>query len=102
MTEEVYTLYHIPGRKVGCTIDFERRKKQYDEGTVFEIIDTLPISDGDKLAGDLEWFYAELYGYKKGPHYTEKRWDVVLSPEELSENGRFAAKASDLGKVTDP
>lgn len=64
-----YTIYHIPGVKVGCTTGFEKRRAQYPKDTVFEILETWPLSVGDQFAGDCEWWYADLYGYKRGRHY---------------------------------
>ena len=45
-TEEsnMYIIYHIPGEKVGCTANLDSRKRDYREGTEFEILDL--ISDG--------------------------------------------------------
>lgn len=66
-----YTIYHVPGQKVGCTSDFDRRKREYwREGLEPVVIETLECSA--KEAGDREWHWAEFYGYRKGQHYT--RW----------------------------
>jgi hypothetical protein len=97
----MYTIYHVVGVKVGCTSVFERRKKQYSEDTVFEILEELDNCT-DQFAGDREWWWADKFGYERGPHYAEKRWDIVLLPEELSYNGQLGAKAAELGLNADP
>jgi hypothetical protein len=77
-----YIIYHIPGVKVGCTVNFEARKIQYDEGTVFEVLEELDESVGDKLAGDREWYWADHFGYHRGRHYSEYNWNVNIPPED--------------------
>ena len=64
-----HIIYHIPGRKVGCTRDFVGRKKWYSKGVVLEVLEELHNAT-DQEAGDREWFWAEKFGYKKGVHYT--------------------------------
>ncbi len=81
----MHTIYHCPGiPKVGCTDNFERRKKQYPAGTVFKIIVEL---DGqtDKAAGDVEWFYADMLGYRRDDHYT--KWTSAKAIERDAKLG---------------
>ena len=73
----MYTIYHIPGEKVGCTVDFTQRIRQYPKGTIFEILEEFGDHIGDKSAGDVEWFYADMYGYKRGPHYSKSNWSIT-------------------------
>ena len=57
-----HTIYHIPGRKVGCTQSLERRKQQYlaEEGRIPQIEILEELSDKtDQEAGDIEWQWAD-------------------------------------------
>lgn len=69
-----YYIYHIIGRKVGCTNNLERRKQQYkiDEGSVpeIEILETLDNITAQE-AGDIEQEWAYKFGYKLGNHYVQ-------------------------------
>lgn len=79
-----HTIYHIPGQKVGCTDNFERRKATYPKDTIFEVLDELE-GQTDKAAGDLEFFYADMYGYPRGSHYARMcEWAASFTPEQLS------------------
>lgn len=86
-----YWIYHIPGRKVGCTDNVERRKRGYPIGTKFEILEEL-YGVTNQEAGDREWWWADQFGYKRGAHYTVTVALVaVRTPEQLSAAGyRFA------------
>jgi hypothetical protein len=81
-----HTIYHIPGVKVGCTVDFKKRKTQYEPGTVFEVLENIECTA--LVAGDREWYWADKFGYPKGPHYSENNWNVNMTPEQRSEAGR--------------
>lgn len=79
-----HTIYHIQGRKVGCTNNFERRKSQYPEGTEFEIIEILE-NKSDQEAGDREWFWADHFGYNRGEHYVSAltKWRLANKAAQL-------------------
>lgn len=66
---QTHTIYHIPGKKVGATKDFERRKSEYPVGTEFEIL--MDDLDGltPKQVGDWEWWWADYLGYERGRYY---------------------------------
>lgn len=64
----VHTIYHIPGVKVGCTANFDRRRTEYAAGTVIEVIEQLHDKT-DREAGDIEWDWADKFGYPRGHHY---------------------------------
>jgi hypothetical protein len=89
--ETVYTIYHVVGVKVGCTCNFDRRRVQnqerYGSDTVIEILDIVSESCGPDFAGDVEWAWADWFGYPRTNHYTQ-RWDSTLTKEELSEYGK--------------
>ena len=56
----IYYIYHIPGEKIGCTSDLEKRMN--DQGfTQWEILET--HEDG-WLAGDREQELQKEYGYR--------------------------------------
>jgi hypothetical protein len=98
----MYTIYHVVGIKVGCTIAPKRRFRQnrdlYGENIQIEILDELENCSA-QFAGDREWEWADAFGYPRGYHYTA-RWDVRISAEELSANGRKAALVSNLGHAS--
>lgn len=70
-----FTIYHIPGRKVGCTKNLvgreilENKLNGHDNyllsAEVLEIVEGTP-----QQAGDREWYWADLLGYSRGCHYT--------------------------------
>lgn len=68
-----HIIYHIPGRKVGCTKNIVWRKKLYldREGILpsIEILEELHDKT-DQEAGDIEWAWADKFGYPRGNHYT--------------------------------
>lgn len=68
-----HVIYHIPGRKVGCTKSLEARKKKYfqKEGAVPEIVILEELHDKtDQEAGDIEVMWRSRFGYRSEPHYT--------------------------------
>jgi hypothetical protein len=68
-----HIIYHIPGRKVGCTKDLDGRKRMYFEmeGSIptIEILEVLHGKTNQEV-GDREWFWADKLGYKRENHYT--------------------------------
>jgi len=69
-----YTIYHIPGIKVGCTADFKTRcnsnKRRYGQAIEIEILERFPegILTLTEIS-DLEWAHAANYGYALGQRY---------------------------------
>jgi len=71
----MYTIYHIPGIKIGCTKDLKTRsranRKKYGKDinieTLFEYEENL-ISVNE--IGNIEWEFADHYGYKREAHYS--------------------------------
>jgi hypothetical protein len=100
-----YVIYHAVGVKCGCTVTYRYRKSRYKEGTVFEILDLIPRSLGDKFAGDIEWFYADWYGYQRGPHYSKSNWGLRMTQEQRIRAGskgsgsKGGTRAAELGKT---
>jgi hypothetical protein len=72
-----HTIYHIPGVKVGCTVDFKTRQTQYEKDTVFEVLEVIECTD--QVAGDREWEWADKLGYERGLHYAEYNWNAKLT-----------------------
>lgn len=70
-----HIIYHIPGRKVGCTKSLESRKSLYlrDDGAIPENIQVLQklYNASDQEAGDIEWEWADKLGMRRGMHYTK-------------------------------
>ena len=67
-------LYHVPGRKIGCTKNLEKRKTWYRrrEGGLpagFEFLTELHDKT-DREAGDIEALWNRRFGYKYQTHYT--------------------------------
>jgi hypothetical protein len=67
-----YTFYHIQGRKVGCTINFKQRQKQYPPDTSFEILDQLEFSSHEEAAQH-ELTLNKQFGYNNGRLYSTSR-----------------------------
>ncbi len=92
-----YILYHIQDLKVGCTKDYTRRIidniRDYREMGIiikeedFCILDILP-ADGisEKEAGDLEYRYADMYGYDRGTHYSSQSQEACEKHSESISN----------------
>ena len=91
-----HIIYHIPGRKVGCTRNLEARRLLYlsREGSIpkIEILEEL-CDKTDQEAGDQEWRWADRLGYKRGKHYAESGY-VVISMETRIRAGRKGGRAS--------
>jgi hypothetical protein len=100
----IHYVYHIPGRKVGCCKDIERRMGLYEEmegqRPNHEILEALH-GGSDQEAGDIEWAWADRLGYRRGVHYTvtmnmrrigapigARRLNELLTPEQKIEFGR--------------
>lgn len=67
-----HIIYHISGRKVGCTNDLIIRKEWYlkSEGLIPEIEILEELHDKtDQEAGDREWEWADWFGYRRDGHY---------------------------------
>jgi hypothetical protein len=111
----VFAIYHIPGKKVGCTRDINVRRRWYPKGTVLEVLEILPEESSPQEAGDKEWEWADRLGYERGGHYTDspfvgasiedrrawskkgrkiggKRRMERMTPEERSALGRYGSK----------
>jgi len=72
MTDGQYVIYHIPGKKVGCTGDFKQSSSMYRcngyHGEI-EILET--VTGTAQEAGDVEWAYADKFGYPRSHHYVD-------------------------------
>lgn len=73
-TRFIHYIYHLPGRKVGCTKDLSNRLALYkvEEGQIppeVLILEKLPSTTIGE-AGDREWWWADKLGYKRGIHYS--------------------------------
>ena len=82
-----HIIYYIPGRKVGCTKNLKRRMKIYKQvdGVAplnIEILEELHDKT-DQEAGDIEWLWADRFGYRRGKHYAESM-KAVSSPGSLA------------------
>jgi len=110
-----FTIYHIPGYKVGATADYRRRsqanfRKYGVEPYIIEEHTGLPNTPETwQIVGDLEWEYADEFGYDRGEHYVEIRRKNRLitteqrvvnaiaggrgnSKEEMSRKGKLGCK----------
>lgn len=70
-----YTIYHIKGEKIGCTKNVEARKRDYrhqrGECPPMYLIERIPLSKGERFAGDREHYWADHFGYLRGSHYAD-------------------------------
>jgi hypothetical protein len=85
-------IYHVPGKKVGCTKRHKGRLKQ--QGLTIDDIEILEVLHdvSDQEAGDREHAWAEKFGYPKGVHYIQN-FSNRLTHEQCVENGRKAVCA---------
>jgi hypothetical protein len=85
---DYYVIYHVPGVKCGCTIDFPNRCHQQGltDGE-FEILDLVSKSCGSKFAGDVEWAWSKWFGYQRGWHYSGSY--ALFSNEDRSYAGKI-------------
>lgn len=89
----MYTIYHIFGKKVGCTSNFPYRC--YEQGYLdgqFEVLDLISDSCGGEFAGDIEWAWADWFGYKRRAHYRQN-WNSRLTPVMRSGIGKLGGDA---------
>ena len=65
------TIYHIPGTKVGCTENFSKRswsnKNNLGKDTKIEVLCSGPMTI--EAASDLEFMFADEFGYKRYARY---------------------------------
>jgi hypothetical protein len=98
----IHIIYHIPGRKVGCTKNLIYRMQLYlkDEGKIpdYVILEELH-NKTDQEAGDIEWAWADKLDYKRGAHYTVKTG--LRSFEVLSRAGKKGGRrTAELGYLS--
>lgn len=87
-----YTIYHVFGKKIGCTSNYPRRC--YNQGFVdgqFEVIDLVSKSCGEEFAGDVERAWADWFGYLNYQHYRQN-WRNRLTPEVAAKRAKNLAK----------
>jgi hypothetical protein len=66
-----FYIYHLPGKKVGCTSNPAQRFATYRaQGWTGKIIILEELNCGPTEAGDREWQWADHFGYKRGWHYS--------------------------------
>jgi hypothetical protein len=94
-----FTIYHIPGRKIGCTANLQHRTYDYrreEYNGPIEIVETF-IGTAEE-AGDREHELADQHGYPRGPHYAMNNWSVKMTPQQLSDGGKIGGKkTAELG-----
>ena len=101
---KTFTIYHVPGHKVGATADYRRRERYNFRyyGVEPYIIDELELPDTPatwQIVGDLEFEYADEFGYERGKHYKAMR-----QHNRLTQAGRIAGglvSSTWLKKLTD-
>lgn len=85
-----HIIYHIDGRKVGCTNNLKARRIGYKaaEGCIPEIEILEELHDKtDQEAGDIEWAWADKLGYRRGVHYTISRYTNKVSTSSNKKKG---------------
>jgi hypothetical protein len=90
-----HTIYHVYGRKCGCTKNLRDRKQWYRSNWGFDpiirILEEL-YDKTDQEAGDIEWQYADKLGYRRGVHYT-------LTMHAVTSPGSYCMQTHDKIKV---
>jgi lambda repressor-like predicted transcriptional regulator len=100
LTDEIreFTIYHCPGwkskwrevGKVGCTVDFMQRSRQYRRLGYDGPIDILETFRGTaQEASEREFQFADQFGYKRGQNYATQNWSAKLTLEQRSEAGHI-------------
>jgi hypothetical protein len=92
----MYTIYHVVGKKVGCTVNFRQRLRHY-QGLEVKVLEELDDSVGDHFAGDREHYWADHFGYRRYNHYT-RNWNYNITIEQRREAGRLGGKTGIGGK----
>jgi hypothetical protein len=82
-----YYLYHVLGKKIGCTIDLPHRKaynkRRHGKDIEFSVVETIQGPDTEEMwqvVGDREFALADQYKYKRGRHYK----DIRLTSAKMS------------------
>jgi hypothetical protein len=83
----MYYIYHIPGKKVGCTKNLNNRLRQQN-ATTYEILET--HSDID-IASNRERELQKQYGYKV---------DKILYKDAVQRRPKWTKSQSDKGRET--
>jgi hypothetical protein len=66
-----FYIYHLPGKKVGCTSNPQKRFETYRaQGYTGQIVILQKMNCSVQQAGDIEWRYADHFGYRRGWHYS--------------------------------
>ena len=109
-----YTIYHIPGEKVGCTKDLKSRKKGfenlngserqkcYSEDIIILEIITREFDDEEswQIAGDLERHWQKELGYGcEGDHYASSRRKLRKGSQRVTELGKNGFQAQSIGPI---
>jgi hypothetical protein len=103
----VHLIYHIRGRKVGCTTNLDSRQQMYlrAEGRIpeMEILEVLR-NKTDQEAGDIEWQWADRFGYHRGTHYLAARERqqqsanfVSMTMADRSRDGSISSNRRSIG-----
>ena len=95
-----YTIYHIVGRKCGCTDNLKRRTKQYrNEGELRELEVVEIVLGTAKQAAEQEDHWNDHHGYPRGPRYDISRWDLNVSKETMRKNGKRAVELGQWARI---
>ena len=88
-----FTIYHVPGYKVGCTADPNRLKYNFKHyGVEPHILEELELPDTTEswqIVGDLEFEHADIFGYDRGKHYRTMRQQVRLTRADCAAGGKW-------------
>jgi len=84
-----HVIYHLPGRKVGCTRDLKKRIRWYPhhQTRFLEVLEELHDAS-DQEAGDRERWWQEHFGYKRDSAHYSQNPVLTMAPEEVRAQGR--------------
>ena len=94
--ETVYTIYHIPGVKVGCTKNLDKRIK--DQGYVnYEVIELVSTREQASIR---ERYWQEALGYQVDKISYEQLYTTGMHNEQSSKKRKAAQLKSDRFRET--
>src|SRR5215469_17087601 len=78
-TPRKFFIYHVVGRKVGCTLHLESQTKRLRKNG--ESWPTVVLEEVEGLASEAaerKRWWEDHFGYRRSPHYDRTNWGVTV------------------------